>query len=116
METVKVGLAKGYREMPVKKYIFDDVQDIDDFETFDLVAEDFISKNVGIDVVPGRGLNSASYTDDQIYRGKRHLMVYVGGFSVALAAVIGACGRLGVTLTLLYYNRDTNAYVPQRIF
>ena len=116
MENVKVGLVKGRHKMPVEKYIFDEIPDVTDFEKFDLVAEDFLSRSIGIDVAPGRGLNSASYTDDQIYRGRRHLTVYVSGLSAALAAVIGACGRLGVTLTLLHYNRSTDTYIPQEIF
>lgn len=116
MENVKVGLVKGRHKMPVEKYIFDEITDVTDFEKFDLIAEDFLSRSIGIDIEPGRGLNSASYTDDQIYRGRRHLTVYVNGLSAALAAVIGACGRLGVALTLMHYDRDANTYIPQGIF
>ena len=47
--------------------------------------------------------------------GVESLYVYVTGLSVALVAVINACHKLGVELTLYHYDRDTGKYIPQEV-
>lgn len=45
--------------------------------------------------------------------GVEFLTVYVTGLTVALVAVINACHRLGVHLTLMHFDRETGNYRPQ---
>ncbi len=47
--------------------------------------------------------------------GVESLYVYVTGLSVALVAVINVCRELGVELTLMHYDRDTNRYYEQEV-
>lgn len=43
------------------------------------------------------------------------LVLYVTGLSVALVAVINACMRVGISLTLMHFNRETGDYYPQDV-
>ena len=43
------------------------------------------------------------------------LVIYVTGLTVALVAVINACLRVGISVTLMHYNRDTGSYYPQDV-
>lgn len=43
------------------------------------------------------------------------LVLYVTGLTVATVAVINVCIRVGISLTLMHYNRDTGSYYPQDV-
>ena len=43
------------------------------------------------------------------------LVIYVTGLTVALVATINACLRVGISVTLMHYNRDTGSYYPQDV-
>ena len=43
------------------------------------------------------------------------LVIYGTGLTVALVAVINACLRVGISVTLMHYNRDTGSYYPQDV-
>ena len=115
-QPIKVGLVRGRHELPTDTYIFDEVADIFDVDAMYETASAFILKNIGVTKKAGRAINAASYTDDEVYRGDRELVVYVTGLSSAMAAVISACAAWGVQLTLMHYDRDTCDYRPQPIF
>lgn len=115
-QPIKVGLVRGRHELPTDTYIFEDVDDIFDVDAMYETASAFILKNIGVTKKAGRAINAASYTDDEVYRGDRELVVYVTGLSAALAAVIAACAAYGVPLVLMHYDRDTDDYRPQTIF
>lgn len=51
-----------------------------------------------VDVAPGFGL-----------------VLYVTGLSVALVSVINVCMRVGISLTLMHFNRATGDYYPQGV-
>ena len=115
-QPIKVGLVRGRHELPTDTYIFDEIEDVFDFDGMYETAVVFIQQNIGVTKKAGRAINSASYTDDEVYRGDRELVVYVTGLTAALAAVIAACAAWGVQLTLMHYDRETGDYRPQPIF
>lgn len=43
------------------------------------------------------------------------LVIYVTGLTVALVAVINVCLRVGISLTLMHFNRATGDYYPQGV-
>ena len=43
------------------------------------------------------------------------LVLYVTGLGVALVAAINACLRVGISITLMHYDRDTGSYYPQDV-
>lgn len=43
------------------------------------------------------------------------LVLYVTGLTVALVAVINACMRVGISITLMHFNRETGDYYPQDV-
>lgn len=48
-------------------------------------------------------------------KGLSELTLYVTGLSVALVAVINACHKGNVKLTLMHYNKETEKYYPQEV-
>lgn len=50
-----------------------------------------------------------------VLAGTEKLNLYVTGLTVALVAVINACRRLNIGLTLYHYNRDSGTYYPQKV-
>lgn len=77
---------------------------------------DFLNNEVGIKTVDGSAINQFDYTTVQILRGKNELVVYITGLTPVVAELIRQCALNGVSLTLMHYNREANAYVPQNIF
>lgn len=114
-QPIKAGLVRGRHELPTDTYIFDEIEDVFDFDAMYDTAADFILQSVGVTKKAGRAINSASYTDGEVYRGDRELVVYVTGLTAALAAVISACAAWGVQLTLMHYDREMGDYRPQPI-
>lgn len=43
------------------------------------------------------------------------LNLYVTGLTVALVAVLNACHRLNIKVTLYHYDRESGEYYPQRV-
>lgn len=43
------------------------------------------------------------------------LVLYVTGLSVALVAVINVCMRVGISLTLMHFNKENGDYYPQDV-
>lgn len=43
------------------------------------------------------------------------LNLYVTGLTVALIAVINACKKLGIEVTLYHFDRVSNTYYPQKV-
>lgn len=115
-QTITAALVNGRHEMPTSNCIFNVVDDVKDYAEMDAVASSWIAANVGVSVVDGHALNTASYIDAPIYTGDAELRLYVTGLSAALAAVIKACALNGVRLVLLHYDRESRAYAEQRIF
>lgn len=116
METIKAGLIKGRHELPVERYVFDEIEDPFDFTKMRRQAEKFVMTSCNVEKAYGQAVNSASYTDDCIYEGEFALVLYVTGLSSALAAVIRACAENGVKLTLMHFDKESGDYRPQRIF
>lgn len=113
---VKVGLIRGRHEMPVDNYLLDVVSDVFDFNSMYERFEEVIPKLVTIVQVPGQALNSATYTEDLIYRSEERLVVYVTGLTAVTAELISYCAGFGIYLTLMHYDMSTGDYVPQVIF
>jgi len=67
-----------------------------------------------VDPTDVRGLEE--YAAEQIRESEvRELTVYVTGLTVALVAVINACRRYGVKLTLMHFDRDSGTYYRQEV-
>jgi hypothetical protein len=43
------------------------------------------------------------------------LTIYVTGLTVALVAVINACKKANIALTLMHFDRVGNCYYPQKV-
>ena len=50
-----------------------------------------------------------------VLMGINGLTLYVTGLTVALVAVINACRALGIELTLMHYDRESDSYYPQEV-
>ena len=118
MEELKVGLIKGRHEMPVTEYIIDwEIGDI--FADYDRIKEsiiEFILKKVGVNDIYGQCINSTDYTDVKMFRGKKHLIVYVTGLTIVTAELIRICAYNGIALDLMHYDSKSGEYVKQSIF
>lgn len=71
-----------------------------DFVKLQTKAEDFIKANITFN--NGKALDS--------------LELYITGLTMLTTAVIGACNKLQVNLTIMHYDRDTRSYKPQPMF
>lgn len=111
-----VGLIKGRHDLPVPDYIFDSIEDVLDFQSIRNSIADFLNKEAGIKTVDGSAINQFDYTTVQILHGSNELVVYITGLTPVVAELIRQCALNGVSLTLMHYNREANAYVPQNIF
>jgi len=116
MEKIIVGLIKGRHEMPVQDYIFDEVQDVMDFEAVRKHILGFLENTVGVKQVFGCGLNQVDYTDVELVKGCKKLVVYVTGLTSVTAELIRCCALNGICLSLMHYDRDTDDYREQVIF
>ena len=107
MEKVVVGLIKGRHEMPVSSYIFNEVKDKDMFDYVGIRKhiEDFIKSEVGV-----------QYCEDGIIytnKGLKELIVYVTGLTAVACELVDVCNALGVPLTLMHYDRESDSYRAQ---
>ena len=116
MQEIKVGLIKGRHEMPVDSYIFDEINDVLDFDSMGKQIINFINNNINVYTVCGCGINQIGYEDVEILTSDTKLIVYVTGLTSVTAELIKVCALKGISLTLMHYNRDTNDYLPQVIF
>lgn len=105
LEKVVVGLIKGRHNMPVSSYIFNEVEDMFDYELIREHIVYFINTEVGVK----RAEDGIVYTS----RGLKHLVVYVTGLTSVSCELVDVCNALGVPLTLMHYDRDTGDYRPQ---
>ena len=115
---VVVGLIKNRHNLPVKNYIFN--QEVSfplDFLKINKIIDDFIENNVGVTTYSGIGINNVAEggCDTLCYKGRQKLVVYCTGLTACTAAVIKTCMFNGIPLTLMHYDNDTSAYVPQHI-
>lgn len=115
MESLNVGLIRGRHPLPVDEYIFDSVENVHDYDTIRNHILDFLDKRVGIGQTSGQGANQNDSTDVQIFRGNRKLNVYVTGLTSVTAALVSACIRNGVELTLLHFDTESKAYKEQHV-
>ena len=116
MKEIKVGLIKGRHEMPVNNYIFDEINDVLDFDNMSKQIVDFINNNINIYSVYGCGINQIGYEDVEVLTSDTKLVVYVTGLTSVTAELIKVCALKGISLTLMHYDRDTGDYLPQVIF
>ena len=91
---MKVGLIKGRHNLPVEKFIFEEIEDPTALEEMYKVVEKKL-KNID---------------------SKETLEVYVTGLTVALTTVIKYCSYNDINLTLYHYNIKSGEYFPQVIF
>lgn len=112
-----IGLIKGRHEMPVSQYIFEDaIKDVHDYNAINSHIHDFLVKEVGLCTTYGSGINQDDYTDVQVWRGSKDLVVYVTGLTCVTAELIKACALNGVHLTLMNFDSVSGEYKAQRIF
>ena len=116
MKEIKVGLIKGRHEMPVDNYIFDEINDVLDFDSMNKQIVNFINDNINVYAAYGCGINQIGYEDVEVLTADTKLIVYVTGLTSVTAELIKVCALKGIHLTLMHYDRDTNDYLPQVIF
>lgn len=115
-ETITVGLIAGRHNLPVDKYIFEEIQDVLDIKSIHCRISEFLETEVGITQDFGTCINQCDYTDVEGFWGQRHLVVYVTGLTVVATELVRMCALNGVSLTLMHYDRETGNYVEQAIF
>ena len=116
MKEIKVGLIKGRHEMPVDNYIFDEINDVLNFDNMSKQIVDFINNNINVYSVYGCGINQIGYEDVEILTSDTRLIVYITGLTAVTAELIKVCALKGIFLTLMHYDRENNGYIPQVIF
>lgn len=116
MEKVTIGLVKGRHEMPVSEYIFDQIEDVLDFDSMNEHIMNFLRERVGVKVNAGCGINQAYLGDVDVFKGERELVCYVTGLTAATASLVALCAANGIRLSLMHYDRDTDSYKEQRLF
>lgn len=96
LKTIRVGLINDRHDMPVDKYIFDDVPNnrLFDYDWYDKVAYDWLSNNV-------------SFGDA--------LIVFCTGLTAAVTSVQKQCEKLNIPLTFAHFNIETRGYCYQKI-
>lgn len=112
---VIAGLVRGELPAPVGRYIWDSMPDLDDLIAIEKHAKSWVEKNCGVCESNGSGPNCVWDEDVEVYHGSP-MTVYVTGPTACVAAVIAACARCGVPLTLMHYDAETNDYTSQDIF
>lgn len=115
MEEIRVGLIKGRHEMPISEYIFDEIEDVLDFQKMNQTIYSFLENRIGISIVTSIGINQIDFSDVECLRGNKKLIVYCTGLTAAVAQLIKLCMLNGVSLSLMHYNRDNDNYVEQQI-
>ena len=116
MKEIKVGLIKGRHEMPVDNYIFDEINDVLDFNSMNKQICNFINNNINIYSICGCGINQIGYEDVEVLTSDTKLIVYVTGLTSVTAELIKVCALKGISLTLMHYDRESGDYLPQIIF
>ena len=116
MKEIKVGLIKGRHEMPVDNYIFDEINDVLDFDSMNKQIINFINNNINVYTAYGCGINQIGYEDVEILTSDTNLIVYVTGLTSVTAELIKVCALKGISLTLMHYNKESSDYLPQVIF
>lgn len=101
------GLCRGRHEMDVSGYIFDNVEDVFDFDEFHRIAVEFIKSHCDVIEIT---------FDDGIRRpvGMKQLEVVVTGLTALTSEIVGACAEMRTNLVLWHYDRETGTYHPQR--
>ena len=110
----EMGLVSGRHSLPVKDYVFNEIEDVLDFVQLELLAEkklmQIFPEFIGEEITTL--YNEVDHSDIYRYtRGVLHL--YVTGLTPAVMAVVNVCIALGVHLTLMHYDRETGEYIPQ---
>ena len=116
MKEIKVGLIKGRHEMPVSNYIFDEINDVLDFDNMNKQIVNFINNNISVYAAYGCGINQIGYEDVEVLTSDTKLIVYVTGLTSVTAELIKVCALKGISLTLMHYDRESGDYLPQVIF
>jgi hypothetical protein len=111
-----VGLCAGRHNIPVTRYIFNEVPDVMDFKALNRIAEQFVLDNCNPHVTWGTGGPATTgYVDVECWTGDP-LDVVVTGLTQCTTAVMWVCACYGIQLTLWHYNRDTGEYEPQKFY
>ena len=116
MKEIKVGLIRGRHEMPVNNYIFDEINDVLNFDNMNKQIVNFINNNINVYSVYGCGINQIGYEDVEVLTSDTKLIVYVTGLTSVTAELIKVCALKGISLTLMHYDRESGDYLPQVIF
>lgn len=117
MESLKVGLCSGRHEIRgITEYIFASVPNPADVDAINRRACEWVEANIPTRISYCAGLNQIDDTDVAHVVGDARLVIYVTGLTVALCAVLRACARRGVSVVLMHYDRDTNSYLPQKMW
>lgn len=117
MEKLVVGLCKGRHEMPVEEYIFPAELDPTDIDGINVTAWEWVVSRCEVEnIVRDPAINQGDDESCHLWQGWKDLVIYVTGLTVALTAVIRACARNGVHLTLMHFDRETGNYLPQRMW
>lgn len=100
--------------IPVEQYIFETVENPTDFEGMQSVADVWVYDHCEPKTHYGTGPSQTDYTDVQMLSGAP-LILYATGLTAALAAVVSACHRMGVPLTLMHYDALRDEYILQNV-
>ena len=112
MKTITAGLCEGRHNLPVDTFIFPAVVQPLETEQLEKQAFEWLSERF-----PEQELRCVKNVDcdvRDVYKGK--LSLYVTGLSAALVAVINACYKIGVDVSLFHYDRETGDYYHQQVW
>lgn len=88
---VSLGLCRGRHELPVDKYVFDEINDVNN-----------------TDAMYARAIKA-------IPVGCTRIDLYITGLTAAAMSVVRACAHFGIALVCYNFDRETGKYIPQRV-
>lgn len=100
MKKISMGLVKGRHEMPVDRYVFDEIEDVLDFNKLESEAWNVLLITFEVD------------EDDN---EAKELHLYVTGLTAATVAVINAARSLEIGVVLYHYDIVAKSYKAQPV-
>jgi hypothetical protein len=92
---IKLGLVNGRHDMPVDRYVLENVPDVTDMDGINKAVE----------------ASLASICED----GNTELHLYVTGLTSVALATVGYCAKHNISVVAHHFNRDTGDYLTQGV-
>lgn len=117
MKVLNIGLIKGRHELPVEKYIFDEIKDVLDFNSLQERADRFVKELVAeLDATSEKLING--YEENKYSYHDVTINIYVTGLTAATIAAYKAIDNHGAfkEINFMHYNNASGQYIAQNMY